>query len=300
MRITVTGATGGVGRRLVEAARAAGDQVVVLSRDADRARAALGDVEAHSWDPRSGPPPAAALEGAGAVVNLAGESVAQRWTDDAKQRIFESRVTGTQNLVAGILAASTPPPILISGSAHGIYGDVRTPVDESSPRGEGFLADVCEAWEAEARKAEGSSVRVVLLRTGDVLMDDDGVVQVLAKLSKLGALGPLGSGKQPFPWIHVDDEVGLILHALQTAEASGPLNAVAPGIVTQAELAKAFGRILRRPSFIPAPAFAVRLLRGEMSELILEGANVKPVAAERLGYSFKWPELDPALRDVLS
>lgn len=299
MRITVTGATGGVGKRLVRAAQAAGHEVVVLSRDAASAQAKLPGVEAHSWDPLAGPPPAAALEGSDAVVNLAGESVAQRWSDEAKQRIHDSRVIGTRHLVAGIAASPTPPAVLVSGSALGYYGDARTPIDETAPRGEGFLADVCVAWEAEAHAAEAAGVRVVLLRTGDVLMEGDGVVPVLAKIAKFGALGPLGSGKQPFPWIHVDDEVGLILHAIGTPALRGPVNAVAPGIVTQGQLAKAFGRLLRRPAFAPAPGFAVRLLRGEMADLILEGAHATPAAAQRSGYAFRWPELEPALADVL-
>lgn len=301
MRVTVTGATGGIGTRLVAALQARGDEVTVLSRDAERARRKLGDVESHAWDPAREPAPSAALEGRDVVVNLAGESVAQRWTDDAKARIRSSRVDGTRHLVAGIkgIAEGSRPLTLVSGSAIGFYGDRREETPESAPKGEGFLADVCEAWEAEARRAEALGLRVVLLRTGDVLMQDDGVLPVLAKLTKFGVMGPLGGGKQAFPWIHVTDHVGLTLHTIDSVRASGPVNMVAPGIVTQAQLARALGKALRRPAFAPAPAFAVRALRGEMADLILEGARAVPAAARELGYTFAYPELPAALDEAL-
>ncbi len=300
MKVTVTGATGGIGSRLVTALQERGDEVTVLSRDADRARAQLGDVEAFSWDPESGPAPVEALAGRDAVINFAGESVAQRWTDEAKARIRSSRVVGTRNLVAGIEAAGDARPVvLVSGSAIGYYGNRREVTDESAPKGEGFLPDVCDAWEAEARKAEALGLRVALLRTGDVLMHGDGVLPVLSKLTKLGVMGPLGGGKQHFPWIHVTDHVGLTLHALDSTRASGPINAVAPGIVTQAQFARALGKALHRPAFAPAPAFAVKALRGEMADLILEGAQAVPTAARDLGYTFAFSELPSALDDAL-
>lgn len=301
MKVTVTGATGGIGSRLVAALQARGDEVTVLSRRPDQARAKLGDVEAHAWDPVRETAPVAALTGRDAVVNLAGESVAQRWTDDAKAKIRSSRIDGTRNLVAGIEAAGDHRPVtLVSGSAIGFYGDRREETPESAPKGEGFLADVSAAWEAEARKAEALGLRVVLIRTGDVLMHGDGVLPVLAKLTKLGVMGPLGGGKQAFPWIHVTDHVGLMLNALDSHRATGPINAVAPGIVTQAQLARALGKALHRPAFAPAPAFAVRALRGEMADLILEGARAVPTAARDLGYTFAFPELPAALEDALS
>jgi uncharacterized protein (TIGR01777 family) len=302
MKITVTGATGGIGSLLVSALLDRGDEVTVLSRSADSARAKLGDeVTAYSWEPTSGPPPAEALEGREAVVNLAGESVAQRWTDEAKGRIFSSRVEGTRNLVAGIAAVdhAARPAVLVSGSAIGFYGDRRQPTDESAPAGKGFLTEVCIAWEAEAHKAEAHGLRVAIIRSGDVLEENEGVLPVLRKLTKAGVFGPLGGGKQPFPWIHVVDEVGLILHAIDSHRASGPINAVAPGLVTQAQFARALGKALHRPAFAPAPKFAVKLLRGEMSELILEGAAAEPAAARDLGYSFAFPELPSALEDLL-
>lgn len=300
MKVTVTGATGGIGSRLVAALQQRGDEVTVLSRDPERARERLGDVEAFAWDPAREPAPVAALQGRDAVINLAGESVAQRWTDEAKAKIRSSRIDGTRNLVAGIDAAGdTRPVTLISGSAIGFYGDRRDETPETAPKGDGFLADVSADWEAEARAAEALGLRVVLIRTGDVLMHGDGVLPVLAKLTKLGVMGPLGGGKQAFPWIHVTDHVGLTLHALDSHRARGPINAVAPGIVTQAQFARALGKALHRPAFAPAPAFAVRALRGEMAELILDGARAVPAAARELGYTFAFPELPTALDDAL-
>ena len=300
MKVTVTGATGGIGSRLVAALQERGDDVTVLSRNADRARAALGEVEAFTWDPEAGPAPVEALRGRDAVINFAGESVAQRWTDDAKARIYSSRVTGTRNLVAGIEAAGDARPVaLISGSAIGFYGDRREATDETAPKGEGYLADVCADWEAAALEAEGLGLRVARIRTGDVLMHGDGVLPVLAKLTKFGVMGPLGGGKQHFPWIHVTDHVGLTLHALDSHRATSAINAVAPGIVTQAQFARALGKALHRPAFAPAPAFAVRALRGEMADLILDGAQAVPAAARDLGYAFAFPELPSALDDAL-
>ncbi|MBJ7472407.1 MAG: DUF1731 domain-containing protein [Solirubrobacteraceae bacterium] len=188
---------------------------------------------------------------------------------------------------------------LVSGSAIGFYGDRHQETDETAPKGTGFLADVSAAWEAEAVKAEPLGLRVVRMRTGDVLMRGDGVLPVLSRITKFGVMGPLGGGKQPFPWIHVTDHVGLTLHALDSHRASGPINAVAPGIVTQAQFGRALGKILRRPAFAPAPALAVRLVTGQMAELILEGAGAVPAAARDLGYTFAFPELPSALDDLL-
>ena len=301
MRITVTGATGGIGSLLVSALLGRGDEVTVLSRDAASASRKLGDVRAIAWEPTSGPAPAEALRSAEAIVNLAGESVAQRWTSSAKASIRSSRVDGTRNLIAGIAAIpeGDRPAVLVSGSAIGFYGDRREETDESAPAGTGFLAEVSAAWEAEARAAESLGLRVAIIRSGDVLMAHDGVLPVLSSLTKFGIMGPLGGGKQPFPWIHVVDEVGLILHAIDSHRANGPINAVAPGLVTQAQFARCLGKKLHRPAFAPAPAFAVRLARGEMADLILEGAAATPAAARDLGYAFAFPDLPVALDDLL-
>lgn len=302
MRITVTGATGGIGSLLVALLQERGDEVTVLARDPDRARERLGDVEAHAWDAAS-PAPVAALEGREAIVHLAGEPISQRWTDDAKQRILSSRVDGTRHLVDGIAQTEgdARPLALIAGSAVGFYGHRPKDgeLDESATPGTGFLADVCVAWEAESRRAEELQLRVAMLRTGTVLAHDFGALPVLRRVTKFGLAGPLGSGRQPFPWIHVVDEVGLFLHAIDSGRASGPINAVAPGVVTQAQFARALGRACRRPAFAPAPRFAVKAILGEQAALVLDGANAVPAAARDLGYTFAFPELPSALDDLL-
>lgn len=304
MRVTITGATGGIGSELVAALLARGDQVTVLSRDADAARRTLGDeVEAFSWTAADGPVPPEALVARDGIVNLAGASIAQRWTAAAKRRITESRVATTRALVTGIaeLPEDARPRVLVSGSANGYYGNNREPCDESAPQGTGFLAELSGRWEAAALPAGQAGVRVVLLRTGDVLMPGGaGVLGPLTKITRLGLGGPLGGGDQPVPWVHVDDVVGIILLALGNEAAKGPINAVAPGIVSQRELSKALGSQLGRPAIVPAPGFAVRLIVGEMADLILEGANLKPAAATSLGYRFAFPGIAGALDDIFS
>jgi uncharacterized protein len=302
MRITVTGATGGIGSILVALLQERGDEVTVLARNPDAAQERLGDVEAHAWDARQ-PAPAAAIEGRDAIVHLAGEPISQRWTDDAKSRILSSRVDGTRSIVDGIAAAQgdARPLALVAGSAVGYYGHRPDDGDltESAAPGTGFLAEVCVAWETESLRAQALEVRVAVLRTGTVLANDFGALPVLRRVTKFGLSGPLGSGRQPFPWIHVVDEVGLLLHAIDSTRASGPINAVAPGIVTQAQFARALGRACRRPAIAPAPRFAVRALLGEQAALVLDGARAIPAAARDLGYSFAFPELPSALDDLL-
>ena len=302
MRVTVTGATGGIGRLLVAALQQRGDEVTVLTRNPEQATHLLGDVEAYAWDAKA-PAPVEALTGRDAVVHLAGETIDQRWTDEAKARIIGSRVAGTRSVVDGIAATQgdARPLALIAGSGIGYYGDRPDEgnLDESAGPGEGFLPEVCIAWEAESRKAEALGLRVVVMRTGTVLDPEAGALPILRKVARFGISGPMGSGKQFFAWIHVVDEIGLLLHALDSTRAEGPINAVAPGIVTQAQFARALGRVVHRPAVLPTPAFAVRLLLGQQSELVLQGAHAVPAAARDLGYSFAFPELPSALEDLL-
>lgn len=302
MRITVTGATGGIGQLLVAALHQRGDEVTVLARDPDAARAKLGDVDAHAWD-ATAPAPHEALAGRDAVVHLAGEPISQRWNEAAKARIISSRVDGTRHLVDGIAGTQgdARPLALIAGSAVGYYGHRPDDgeLDESAEPGTGFLADVCVAWEREAARATELQLRTAILRTGTVLARDFGALPVLAKVTKFGVSGPLGSGRQAFPWIHVVDEIGLLLHAVDSTRAEGPINAVAPGIVTQAQFARAVGKACHRPAIAPAPAFAVRAILGEQAALVLEGAWAVPAAARDLGYTFAFPELPSALDDLL-
>ena len=299
MNVAITGATGTIGRRLVEKLRGRGDEVTVLSRDAERARSTFGtDVEAVTWsDPKGEPAPAAALAGRDAVVHLLGEPIAQRWSDEAKREIRDSRVLGTRNLVAGLDAAEPRPPVLISQSAEGIYRRGPEPVDESGPAAPGtFLSDVVAAWEGEARKAEELGVRVVLTRTGVVLSPEGGALATMLPFFKAALGGPVAGGRQYVPWVHLDDAVGAVLFCLETEAARGAVNVTAPRPVTNRELSKALGRVLHRPAVLPVPAFGLKLLYGEMSQVVLAGANVLPRRLEELGYRFRRPELESALR----
>jgi uncharacterized protein len=300
MNITMTGATGLIGRKLVQALRERGDGVTVLSRSPERAGATLG-VEAVRWDPSAGPAPAEALVHRDAVVHLAGEPVAQRWSDDAKRRIRESRETGTRNLVAGLRAAGTEAPrTLVASSAVGYYGkhgDERVP--ESAAAGSDFLADVCVAWERESSAAAELGVRVVLIRTGVVLDKNGGALEKMLPPFKLGVGGPVAGGHQYLPWIHVDDLVSLYLKALDDPSWSGPYNGAAPEPVTNAAFSKALGRALHRPAFAPVPAFAIKLLYGEMSEIVTEGQRAVPERALAGGFTYQHADLDEALRDTL-
>jgi uncharacterized protein len=302
MRVAVTGATGMIGARLVRALGARGDEVTALSRDAARARATLG-VAAETWaDPKAEQPPLDALRGRDGVVHLLGEVIAQRWTDEVKREIRESRVLSTRNLVdaLGELDRGECPRVLVSGSGAGWYGhrgDER--LDESAPEpGDDFLAQLSADWEAEARRAEALGVRVVLNRTGVVLSESGGVLEKMLPFFKAGIGGPVAGGRQYVPWVHVDDVVGATIFALEHDEASGPVNVTAPEPVTNKELSKALGRVLRRPAFAPVPALAVKTLYGEMADIVITGQRAVPGQLTELGYGFEQPELKPALRDA--
>jgi uncharacterized protein (TIGR01777 family) len=298
MNVTLTGATGLIGTRLVAALKARGDRVTVLSRNPEKARAALG-VEAIAWDPMAGPAPRDALDGRDAVVHLAGEPVAQRWTSEAKRAIAESREVGTRNLVAGLMEAEPRPAALVASSAVGYYGKHGDEiVGESTPPGDDFLARVCVAWEAEADKAAPLGVRVVHLRTGVVLARTGGALKTMLRPFKAGVGGPVAGGGQYIPWIHVEDIAGLYLAALD-GDWSGAYNGSAPEPVTNKAFSKALGRALHRPALVPVPGLAVKLLFGEMGEIVAEGQRAVPMRAVQAGYGYRHPDLDEALADVL-
>jgi len=281
VRIAITGASGLIGGRLSAALRARGDEVTGISL-------------------RQGPPSPEALAGCDAVVHLAGEPVAQRWTKDARERIRSSRVEGTRALVEAIAAADPQPRALVSASAAGYYGsrgDER--LDEDSPPGEGFLSDACVAWEREANAAAESGVRVVTVRTGVVLDKAGGALQKMLPPFKLGIGGPVAGGRQYLPWIHIDDLVGIYTAAIDGDAWSGPVNATAPEPVTNAVFSKALGRALHRPAFAPVPALAIRALYGDMAEIVTEGQRAVPKRPLELGYTFTHADLDEALADVL-
>jgi len=300
MRVTVTGATGLIGAKLVEDLQRRGDEVTVLSRSPDKAEGQLG-VDAVAWDPESGPAPAAALEGRDAVVHLAGEPVAQRWNDEVKERIRRSRELGTRNLVEGIELADPRPAALISSSAVGYYGphgDER--LDEDTRPGSDFLAEVVVIWEREADRAAELGLRVVKVRIGVVLDSDGGALKTMLTPFKLGVGGPVAGGEQYMPWIHADDVVGILARAVHDESWSGPVNATAPEPVTNKAFSKALGRALKRPALAPVPAFAIKLLYGEMAAIVTNGQRALPRRTQELGYSFAHPDLDEALRDTLA
>lgn len=299
MKVTVTGATGLIGTALVGALKARGDEVTVLSRNPDRAARELG-VEAAAWDPLAEPAPAAAISGRDAVVHLAGEPVAQRWSDEVKRSIRTSRDVGTANLVAGIAASEPRPAVLVSSSAVGYYGKHGDEiVTEDTPAGADFLAEVCVEWERRARAAEELGLRVVIVRTGVVLDANGGALKTMLPPFKAGVGGPVAGGKQYMPWIALDDIVGIYLAAIDESSWSGPVNGTAPNPVTNAEFSKALGRALNRPAVFPVPALAIRALYGEMAEIVTEGQRAVPERTLGFGYDFRQPGLDAALVSAL-
>jgi uncharacterized protein len=300
MRVAATGATGLIGTRIVRALQARGDEVTVLSRDVMRAREALGDVDVHAWAPLEGPAPVAALSGRDGVIHLAGEPVAQRWTEAAQRRIHETRELGTRNLVEGLRAAEPRPRALVSASGVDYYGPTGDePITEDAPPGDGFLPQVCAAWEREALAAAGLGVRVVCLRTAIVLDRQAGALRKMLPFFRLGIGGPVAGGRQYLAWIHADDIVGLYLAALDDESWNGPVNAAAPDPPTNREFSRALGRALRRPAIAPIPAFAVRVLYGDMAEIVTAGHRIVPARALERGYAFRHTDLDAALRDAL-
>src|SRR5579862_7667994 len=304
--IVVTGATGFIGRPLCAELVGAGHRVTALARDAERARSLLGSsVTAVGW--------AGADDGwrqtvarADAVIHLAGESVAgHRWTPEFKAKIRASRVEPTRALVEAMRQAQCPPA-LISASAVGYYGDRGDEVvTEESPPGKGFLAEVCVAWEAEAMRASEAGARVVRMRTGVVLGKGGALEKMLQPLPlpfnpwQLGLGGPMGSGRQWLPWIHLDDVVGLYVWAATTTQVTGPCNATAPNPVTNAEFAHAIGRALHRHENLPVPAFALKIALGEFADSLLTGQKALPTVPEKLGYRFRFANLDPTLVSLL-
>jgi uncharacterized protein (TIGR01777 family) len=304
MRVVVAGATGFVGARLVEALSQRGDEVVVLTRNpegrAARRLAALPKVRAEGWTAGPGGDWYALVDGADAVVNLAGEPVVgHRWSGAQKRRILESRVLTTRAVVEAIEAAKVRPRVFVNASAIGYYGPREDEeLDETARAGADFLADVCDAWEAEARKAT-KWTRAVQLRIGIVLGEEGGSLAEMVRPFKLGAGGPIGSGRQWVSWIHRDDLVSLVLHALDHEALSGPVNATAPAPVRNAELSREIGRVLHRPSWLPVPEFALRVALGEVAGMLVRGQRVVPRKALESGFRFAHAQLGPALEGIL-
>lgn len=298
MNITISGASGFIGRRLLEVLSAGGHSIHVLSRDSGKSFGPA--VRVSGWDPINGEPPVESLANADAVIHLAGEPVAQRWTPDVKRKILESRVNGTRHLVQALSTLSRRPAVLLCSSAIGIYGSRGDELlTESSPPGEGFLPDVCKEWEKQASLAESLGIRVAQIRTGIVLGADGGALSKMLPPFKAFVGGRLGSGKQWMSWIHLDDLVQLYRHALENPLA-GPVNGTAPYPVTNAEFTKKLAGKLRRPAVFPVPGAAVKALFGEMAEILLGSQRVLPRVAEAAGFRFTYPELLPALQHLLA
>jgi hypothetical protein len=292
MKVVVTGATGLIGTRLVNALSARGDEVVVLSRSPSKGL---------EWDPLAGPPPADALAGAGAVVNLAGAPIAQRWNDEVKQRIRDSRIVGTRHLVEGLLAMQAPPAVLVSASGAGYYGDRGSEeLTEAASAGSDFLARACIDWEGEAARATEFGLRVVCVRTGVVLDAGGGALKTMLPPFKLGVGGPVASGRQYLAWVALDDLVGIYLAAIDGDGWQGPVNGSSPNPVANKEFSRALGRALHRPAVLPVPAFALRARFGEMASIITGGQRMIPARPLELGYEFRYADLDAALTAALA
>jgi uncharacterized protein (TIGR01777 family) len=301
VRALVTGASGAIGSAVCDALLARGDEVVGLSRDPERACSGNPTVRWFGWQPTMERPPAEAFEGVDGVVHLVGESINQRWSEESKRRIMDSRKTGTRNLVQAIAGLESRPGVLVSQSAVGYYGDRGDAiVDESAPPGGDFAAQVAVEWEREAHEAD-ELMRVVVVRTGLVLDPREGLLKQLLTPFKLGVGGPIAGGDQYMSWIHIDDEVALLLWALGDEGARGTINATAPNPVTNRELSKTLGRVLGRPAVMPVPGPALRLILGrELAETVKGGQRVLPRRAQDLGFRFQQPDLEPALRDLLA
>lgn len=301
MKVLVTGASGFIGSALCDSLLVRGDTVVGLTRDPKRARGTNPSVTWHAWEPTLERPPAAAFDGVDGVVNLLGEKINQRWTDEAKQRMMESRRTGTHNLVGAIAGLERKPSVLVSQSAVGFYGDRgEAMVDESAESGEGFDAEVTREWEKAAHEVEGAGVRLVVVRTGHVLDPRGGMLKQLLPPFKAGLGGPIAGGDQYVPWIHIDDEIGILLWALDNEGVSGAINSTAPNPVTNREFAKQLGDAVGRPAAVPVPGFVLNLRFGsEFAAVVKGGQRVMPRRALDLGYEFRHPDLEEALDDLL-
>lgn len=303
MNIVIAGGSGLIGTALIKRLTAAGHTVTVLTRNPTRTSANLGaGITAVKWD---GVLPGAwdsAVESADAVINLAGSSIGEyRWNMEQKELMTNSRLQATRVLIETIVGAKTKPSVLINASAVGYYGDVKEgEVDETAPWGKDFLAELCKKWEEEAYRAELVGVRTVMVRTGLVLTSSGGALGKLLPPFKMFVGGPLGSGNQWWPWVHIDDEIGMIMYALEHDTVRGAFNAAAPTPVRMKDFAKVLGGVLGRPSVMPTPAFALRLLLGEMADaLLLSGQRAMPKKMLEAGYQFKYVDLEKALTNLL-
>lgn len=301
MKIVLAGGAGFIGRAMAQA-WASAHQVIVLTRDVERARQRLPEsVACVRWDGQTQGEWVSMLEGADALINLAGESIAQRWTPAVKERLRQSRLQPTRLLVEAAAQLRQPPATMLQASAIGIYDqNPALEVDETSPSGTGFLAEMCVEWEAAARPAESLGIRLCWMRIGIVLGEGGGALEKMRTPFMVGIGGPLGSGKQWLSWIHVDDVVGAAQFLMEQKALSGVFNFTAPNPATMNEFARTLGRVLQRPALLRVPSFVLHLMLGEMAQSLLEGSRVLPLRLLEAGYTFRYPELESALRAVLN
>ena len=305
MKIAITGATGLVGSRLVAKLTQAGHQILVLTRNPNKAQkvfpaSAFSNLEIVQYTPQESGEWQKSISGCDAVVNLAGEPIAERWNAQQKKAIMESRQLGTRKLVEAISIAESKPQVLVSGSAVGYYGTSETVTfEETSPPGNDFLAQVCQNWETEARKVTELGVRLVILRIGIVLANGGALGKMIGPF-KMFAGGPIGSGKQWFSWIHRDDLVSLIERAIQDSNMSGVYNATAPHPVRMNQLCKTLGEVMNRPSWLPVPDFVLEILLGDGAIVVLEGQQVLPKKTQATGFDYQYAELKPALAEIVT
>jgi uncharacterized protein (TIGR01777 family) len=302
VKVLVTGATGLIGSALCDSLLSRGDEVAGLTRNPDKARLAHPGTAWHAWEPTLERPPAEAFEGVDGIVNLVGEKIDQRWTDKAKKKIMESRRAATHNLVQAIAGLQERPSALVSQSAVGYYGDRGDAmVDESTgPGGESFDSEVVVEWERAAHEIDATGVRLAIVRSGQILDAGGGMLGELLPPFRLGVGGPLAGGSQYISWIHADDEVGILLWALDNEQVSGVVNATAPNPATNRDFSKALGRALGRPALVPVPGFVLDLkFGGEFGKVLRGGQRVIPKRTLELGYEFKHADLDEALKDLL-
>lgn len=300
MRVLVTGASGFVGQRVVKELLRAGDEVVVLTRNVPKAILHLGSkCRYFSWNDTTTPAPVEAFDGVDAVINLMGENIAEKkWTEVEKKKIYDSRILGTRNLIETIKSLSKKPKVFVSASAVGIYGNRgNEEITEDATYGSDFLANLCKDWELEATKAKYEGLRTVLLRTGVVIGKNGGALKKMLLPFKMGAGGPLGSGKQYMSWIHVDDLANMYVEAVKNSTLEGPCNGTAPNPATNKDFSKQLGKTLHRPAFAPVPGFALKMAFGEMSKVLLEGQKVLPKKFRERKFRFRYPTLEMALKE---
>lgn len=299
-KVLVTGGTGFIGNRVCETLKEKDYIVNVVSRNPEKAQTKLASVDAiHAWQPESEQLPSEAKSDVNAVIHLAGETIAGRWNANKKRRIRESRILSTRNLVSSF-TSETKPDVLINASAIGLYGDSGDEsFTEESPAGKDYLAEVCHEWETEAMKACEYGTRVVLVRIGLVLGLGGGLLEQVLPPFKMGIGGKLGSGNQWMSWIHVDDVIGIVMHALENEGVEGALNATSPNPVRNIEFTKTLGSVLRKPTIFPVPTFGLKIMMGEFANFVVLSQNVLPEQTQRSGYQFRFETLESALMDLL-